>query len=88
METVTLSDETVNNLREAAALRGMDTDSYAEELLAISLAARQGHAAASKKRHRAMEFSGIAPSGRSVEEIDADIEVGRAEWDDRRNDSI
>lgn len=82
MHTLTLSDKTLNRLRQAAALRGMDTNAYAEELLEISLAVlKESSATAFGKRHRAMEFSAVASSGRTASEIDADIEASRAEWD-------
>ncbi len=80
MHTVTLSDKTLRHLRQAAALRGLDINAYAEELLELSLAVlRENSVAPSEKRHRAMEFSGAAPSGRTAAEIDAEIEAGRME---------
>ena len=81
MQTVALSDETANYLRQMAALRGLDTDTCAEESLAISLAVlRQGNTVPHKPHHT-MKFSAIAPTGRSAVDIDAEIEASRAEWE-------
>lgn len=89
MQTVTLSDKTLKHLRQAAALRGLDTDAYAEELLEISLAVLEEKAlATSGKRHRALEFSAAAPTGRTAAEIDTDIEASRAEWDGGTRGSV
>ena len=38
MQTLTLSDNTIHLLSQAASLRGVETSAYAEELLQISLA--------------------------------------------------
>jgi len=82
MQNISVSDHTLDTLKEAAALRGMDADAYAEELLAISLAVlRERQNTLPEKPYRAMQFSGIAPTGRTAEEIDADIETSRNEWD-------
>lgn len=82
MQTISVSEQTLDNLKEAAALRGMDTNAYAEELLAISLAVlREKQNCQTEKPYRAMQFSGIAPTGRAAEEIDAEIEAARNEWD-------
>jgi len=81
MQTITLSNETVDNLRRVAALRGIDADTYAEELLSISLAVLDGDPSSRVKSRRVMEYSAIAPTGRTAAEIDADIEAGRSEWD-------
>ena len=86
MMIVNLSDETGRHLHRAAALRGLDTDTYAEELLAISLAAMNSVTVGHQKRlYNVMEFSGIAPTGRTSAEIDAEIAAGRAEWDEKKN---
>jgi hypothetical protein len=80
MQAIHLSDKTLTYLREAAALRGLDAEAYAEELLAISLAVlREKNTLSSLKPHRAMEFSGVVPTGRTASEIDAEIEAGREE---------
>jgi len=82
MQNISVSDHTLDTLKEAAALRGMDADAYAEELLAISLAVlRERQNTLPEKPYHAMQFSGIAPTGRTAEEIDADIETSRNEWD-------
>jgi hypothetical protein len=81
MQTITLSNETANNLRRVAALRGIDADTYADELLSISLAVLEGDPSSRAKSRRVMDYSAIAPTGRSAVEIDADIEAGRTEWD-------
>jgi len=83
MQTVTLSDETIHHLQEAATRRGLEADVYAEELLSISLAVlRDASAAPSGKPYRAMKFSGVSPTGRPAGEIDTEIAEGRAEWDE------
>ena len=77
MQTVTLSDRTLSHLRQAAALRGLDADAYAEELLEISLAVLKENSVATKqKRFRAMEFSAVAPTGRTAAEIEFPSEEG------------
>ena len=82
MQTLTLSDKTLSRLRQAAESRGRDADDYAEELLVNSLAnSNEGSLAESAKPFRAMEFSAVAPSGRTSAEIDEEIEASRAEWD-------
>jgi hypothetical protein len=88
VQTIHLSDKTLTHLREAAALRGLDTDAYADELLAISLAVlREKNSLSPLKPHHAMEFSAVAPSGRTASEIDAEIEAGREEWDGQAQDT-
>lgn len=82
MQTISVSDQTLDNLKEAAARRGMDANTYAEELLSLSLAVlREKQNALPDKPYRAMQFSGIAPTGRTAEEIDAELEAARNEWD-------
>jgi hypothetical protein len=84
VQTIHLSGKTLTHLREAAALRGLDAEAYAEELLAISLAVlREKNTPSPIKPHRAMEFSAIAPSGRTASEIEAEIEAEREEWDNQ-----
>lgn len=81
MQGVTISDKTIiHQLNQAAAVRGMDINTYANELLAISRAVLQQKAPATPKKYRVMDFAGIAPTGRTAAEIDADIEASRGEW--------
>lgn len=79
MQNVTISEGTLSQLNQAAMLRGMDSNTYADELLAISLAVLR-ETVVPQKPHRAMEFSAIETTGRTAAEIDAEIEVGRGEW--------
>lgn len=89
MQTITLSDKTLSHLRQVAALRGLEADAYAEELLEISLAVLQNNAlTVTAKPRRAMEFSASAPTGRTAAEIDAEIEASRAEWSDETADAL
>ena len=82
MQTVTLSDNTLEQLRQAAAMRGVEASVYAEELLRISLAILHGDLEAeAEKTHSAREFSAIAPTRRSATEINAELEASRAEWE-------
>ncbi len=80
MQNITISENTLRHLGQAAALRGMDINAYAEELLSISLAAVRQSAPAAGKTHSAMEFGAVVPTGRSASEIDAEVEAGRGEW--------
>ena len=80
MQSVTISENTIRQLNHAATLRGMDINAYAEELLAISLAALRETAPVDQKTHHAMEFSAVAPTGRTAAEIDAELEEARSEW--------
>ena len=87
MQTLTLSDNTIHLLSQAASLRGVETSAYAEELLQISLSVLKGNSESeSMKTHIASEFSAIAPTGRSASEIDNEIEASRAEWDSKITD--
>ena len=88
MQSVMISENTIRQLNQAAALRGLDSNAYAEELLAISLAALRETAPIARKIHRAMEFSAIAPTGRAAAEIDAEIEEGRCEWPDEPREPV
>lgn len=81
--TVTLSPTTLARLRKAALLRGMKPDTYADELLTVTLAALMPNEESSTKPYRASQFRGAAPTGRTAEEIDADLNAMRDEWDRR-----
>lgn len=82
MQSIAVSDETLLHLRQAAALRGIDADTYAEELLSLSLTVlREKAVLSTTKPYQAMQFSGVAPTGRTAAEIDSEIESGRDEWD-------
>ena len=82
MQNINLSDKSLFYLRQVAALRGLDIDTCAEELLTISLAVlHENNVLAPTKSHRAMEFSAIAPTGRTAKEIDTEIEADRESWD-------
>ena len=88
MQSVTISENTLRQLGQAAMLRGMDINAYAEELLAISLAAVREAAPAVRKTRRAMEFSAAQPTGRTASEIDAELEEGRGEWPEEPSESL
>jgi hypothetical protein len=86
---------------ERAEASGLTANQYIEKLLAADYAASvQAEAAVegyinatvklvraemNGKPYRAMQFSGIAPTSRTAEEIDADIRAARDEWDEREN---
>ena len=83
MQAIYLSDTTLNDLQNVACLRGLNTDVYAEELLAISLAVlRETGTPTVRKPHRAIEFGGIAPTQRTAAGIEADIEEQRKDWNE------
>ncbi len=72
MQTITLSDQTANDLRQGASLRGVDADAYAEELLARILTAqrntsadvgRPGPAGSEDVLKPLPRFDGATPSG-------------------------
>ncbi|GEM_PF-3297071 len=80
---IVISQTTMDRLREAALRRGMKSDDYAEELLTVTLAALMQSEEKKTKRFNASQFRGIAPTGRSAAEIDAELNAARDEWDNR-----
>ena len=81
MQMISVSDEVINELRRVAMIRGLDPNAYAEELLSVSLSGKSKmNWQPKEKPFRAMQLSGAAPSGRSAEEIAAEIDAARDEW--------
>ena len=81
--TVTLSPATLTRLRKAALQRGMKPDTYADELLTLSLVLLMPADESTTKPYKAGQFRAAAPTGRTAAEIDADINAMRDEWDRR-----
>jgi hypothetical protein len=79
--TITLSPTTHAALRRAASRRGMKPDTYVEELLTTTLADETQSDEDAAKPYSVMDFYGVAPTGRSAAEIDAEINAARDEWD-------
>ena len=65
----------------------MKTDDYAEKLLEATLAV-ETQAEADTKPYSASQLRGIAPSRRSAEEIDAELNAARDEWDNGGTDIL
>jgi len=78
--TLTLSPAILARLHKAASRCGMKIEAYAEKLLEITLAV-ETQPDADDKPYSVMDFYGVAPSGRSAAEIDAEINALRDEWD-------
>ena len=78
--TLSLSPAIIARLHNAASRRGMKIDVYAEKLLETTLAL-EPQLEVDDKPYNVMDFYGVAPSGRSAAEIDAEINALRDEWD-------
>ena len=80
--TLTLNLDPVQEreLQTQAQNEGVSVDAYA-----LSRLFPAEPAPAPQKRFHAMQFAGIAPTGRTAEEIDADIKAMRDEWDERES---
>ena len=82
MPTITITDRTSKSLRAAALSQGVDESTLAEEILANGLQhGAEPKAEPMSKPYRALQFSGVAPSGRTAAEIDDEINKSRDEWD-------
>ena len=79
--TITLSPAMHTALQQAANRRGIKPDAYVEELLTQTLTTEFQMGDDVSKPYSVLDFYGVAPSGRSATEIDAEINALRDEWD-------
>lgn len=73
MKAITLSPELSERIEKAAQIRGTDAPALAESLLSQILSLE------TTKVFSVMDFAGVAPTGRSAQEIDTEIQEGRGE---------
>ena len=75
--TIQIPDSLIFEIERMARSQGLERDAYVASVLAKAIDGNPGPAA----KHSVMEFCGVAPSGRTGDEIEAYIRSLRNEWD-------